>query len=113
LAKILSIAGRTQARAVELASRVAADGGVDLVPLQKYSANNAKTTVGTTVSAGSTVVGATVAAVAAPVVASATTTVVTTVAAPVQSVAAPVQQVAGTVTQPVTQAVSAVGGLLN
>jgi hypothetical protein len=106
VAKILSIAGRTQARALELASRVtapvikAADGSADLVPRQKYSANNA--------------VAAPVAAtVAAPVVANVATTTVATVAGPVQSVASPVQQVAGTVTQPVTKAVSAVDGLLN
>jgi hypothetical protein len=126
LAKILSIAGRTQARAVELASRVAepiikaADRSANLVPLQKYSSNNAAggTTAKATVVTVAAPVTATVAA--APPVASAATTAVAAVAAPVQAVAAPVQavtapvqQVAQTVTQPVTKAVSAIGGLLN
>jgi hypothetical protein len=113
LAKILSIAGRTQARALELSSRAtapvikAAVGSLDLVPLQQYSGN-----AGATVSAAVSATGVT-STIAAPVLAKVATTTVTTAAAPVQAVAAPIQQVAQTVKQPVTQAVSAIGGLLN
>lgn len=107
VAKILSIAGRGQERALKLANQAVVAPIVKVVdyvlPLKKNSDASAAAT-----SASVNLGGASVRAVtaAAPVVTSA-------VAAPVQTVAAPVQQMVQSITQPVTQVVGGVTGLLN
>jgi hypothetical protein len=137
-AKIASIAGQTQTRALELADEAVVFPLMkvvdDVVPLKKNSnASSGTTTSAKAVvdSAGAAVTSAASAAVpavskaahtvtatvAAPVVQAAAAPVqaaaapVQTIAAPVvQSVASPAQQVVQSVAQPVTQVV---GGLLN
>ena len=108
VAKILSIAGRTQTRALELADQAVVTPLVevvdDVLPLKKNSGASAAAAASASVNLGAAVAPVTATVIAAaPVVASA-------VAAPVHTVAAPVEQVAQSVTQPVTQVV---GGLLN
>ncbi len=108
VAKILSIAGRGQERALKLANQAVVAPVVkvvdDVLPLKKNSSASAGATARASVNLDAPVapVTATVNA-AAPVVASA-------VATPVETVAGPVQQVVQSITQPVTQVV---GGLLN
>jgi hypothetical protein len=118
VAKILSIAGRTQTRALELADQavvtpvekvVTAGASVDLGGAGAAVTSTASAAGPIVTNAASSVVAPVVQAAAAPV--QAVTAPVQSIAAPVvQSAAAPVRQVVQSVTQPVTQVV---GGLLN
>lgn len=131
VAKILSIAGRGQTRALELADQAVVTPLVevvdDVVPLKKNSGTGATASAGVNLGGAGGAVTSTASA-AVPVVTKAASSVITpvvqaaaapvqAVTAPVQSVAAPVvqsaaavQQVVQSITQPVTQVV---GGLLN